>query len=107
MYPGQEKIIKEHYQKNPAELTKLRGPIFEDKVMNLIIEKSQVKVKTITKDELSKLIATKDKSITIEPYLFFLNSELSSCKFDFSNLETLFVSVNFSLHKFSNFKNFI
>ena len=52
MYPGQEKIIKEHYQKNPAELTKLRGPIFEDKVMNLIIEKSKVKVKTITKDEL-------------------------------------------------------
>ena len=49
MYPGQEKIIKEHYQKNPAELTKLRGPIFEDKVMNLIIEKSKVKVKTITK----------------------------------------------------------
>ena len=64
MYPGQEKIIKEHYQKNPAELTKLRGPIFEDKVMNLIIEKSQVKLKTITKDELSKLLATKDTKET-------------------------------------------
>ncbi len=64
MYPGQEKIIKEHYQKNPAELTKLRGPIFEDKVMNLIIEKSKAKVKTITKDELSKLLATKDTKET-------------------------------------------
>ena len=64
MYPGQEKIIKEHYQKNPAELTKLRGPIFEDKVMNLIIEKSQVKLKTITKDEFSKLLATKDTKKT-------------------------------------------
>ena len=64
MYPGQEKIIKEHYQKNPAELTKLRGPIFEDKVMNLIIEKSKVKVKTITKDELQKLLITKDTKET-------------------------------------------
>ena len=54
-----------------------------------------------------KLIAIKDKSITIELYLFFFNSELSSCKLDFSNLETFFVSVNFNLHKFSNFKNFI
>ena len=64
MYPGQEKVIKEHYQKNPAELTKLRGPIFEDKVMNLIIEKSNVKVKTITKDELQKLITSKDTKET-------------------------------------------
>ena len=64
MYPGQEKVIKEHYQKNPAELTKLRGPIFEDKVMNLIIEKSKVKVKTITKDELQKLLSAKDTKET-------------------------------------------
>ena len=64
MYPGQEKIIKEHYQKNPADLTKLLGPIFEDIEMNLIIEKSQVKLKTITKDEFSKLLATKDTKKT-------------------------------------------
>ena len=59
MYPGQEKVIKEYYQKNPVELTKLRGPLFEDKVMNLIIEKSKVKVKTMTKDELQKLLSIK------------------------------------------------
>tara|TARA_B100001287_G_scaffold115258_1_gene96927 strand:+ start:397 stop:1794 length:1398 start_codon:yes stop_codon:yes gene_type:complete len=63
-YPGQEKIIKEYYQKNPAELTKLRGPIFEDKVMNLIIEKSKVKVKTMTKDELQKLLSIKETKET-------------------------------------------
>jgi len=63
-YAGQEKIIKEYYQKNPAELTRLRGPIFEDKVMNLIIEKSKVKVKTITKDELQKLLSTKETKET-------------------------------------------
>ena len=32
--------------------------------MNLIIEKSKAKVKTITKDELSKLLATKDTKET-------------------------------------------
>ena len=60
MYPGQEKIIKEHYENNPAELTKLRGPIFEDKVMSLIIEKAKVKTKTVTKEELQKLLSKND-----------------------------------------------
>jgi len=64
MYPGQEKVIKEYYQKNPVELTKLRGPLFEDKVMNLIIEKSKVKVKTVTKEELQKLLTVKDNKET-------------------------------------------
>jgi len=59
MYPGQEKTIREYYQKNPAELTKLRGPIFEDKVMSLIKEKAKVKVKSVTKDELQKIMSPK------------------------------------------------
>ena len=57
MYPGQEKTIREYYQKNPSELTKLRGPIFEDKVMNLIKEKAKTKVKSITKDELQNIMS--------------------------------------------------
>ena len=56
MYPGQEKTIKEYYQKNPSELTKLRGPIFEDKVMNLIKEKAKTKVKLVTKEELQNIM---------------------------------------------------
>tara|TARA_B100000963_G_scaffold352003_1_gene364521 strand:- start:5185 stop:6582 length:1398 start_codon:yes stop_codon:yes gene_type:complete len=64
MYPGQEKIIREHYQQNPAELTKLRGPLFEEKVMKLIKEKAKVKSKTVTKDELQKLFSINgDKEI--------------------------------------------
>ena len=64
MYPGQEKIIKDFYQKNPVELAKLRGPLFEEKVMNLIIEKSKVNVKTVTKDELQKLLSVRDNKET-------------------------------------------
>ena len=59
MYPGQEKTIREYYQKNPAELTKLRGPLFEDKVLKLIEEKAKVNLKSVTKDELQKIISPK------------------------------------------------
>jgi len=61
MYPGQEKTIREYYQKNPSELTKLRGPIFEDKVMNLIQQKAKAKVKIVTKEELQKIIGSENK----------------------------------------------
>jgi len=72
MYPGQEKTIREYYQKNPSELTKLRGPIFEDKVMNLIKEKAKTKVKLITKEELQNIMSpnsdnkTKSKTKTVK-----------------------------------------
>ena len=59
MYPGQEKTIREYYQKNPSELTKLRGPIFEDKVMNLIKEKAKTKIKSITKEEFQNIMSSK------------------------------------------------
>ena len=61
MYPGQEKTIREYYQKNPAELAKLRGPLFEDKVMNLIQQKAKAKVKIVTKEELQKIIGSENK----------------------------------------------
>ena len=62
MYSGQEKVIREYYQKNPSELTKLRGPLFEDKVMNLIKEKAKAKIKTVTKDELQKIMRPDEKN---------------------------------------------
>ena len=72
IYPGQEKTIREYYQKNPSELTKLRGPIFEDKVMNLIKEKAKTKIKSITKEELQNIMSpkidnkTKSKTKTVK-----------------------------------------
>jgi len=56
MYPGQEKNIKEYYQKNPAELTKLKGPLFEEKVINFIKNKAKLKIKQIKKEDLEKLM---------------------------------------------------
>ena len=54
-YPGQEKNIRDFYQKNPAELTKLKGPIFEDKVIELIKSKGKIVTKVMSKDELLRL----------------------------------------------------
>jgi len=51
-YPGQEQQVIEFYQKNPQAIAQLRAPIYEEKVVDLIIEKSKVTDKKVTKDVL-------------------------------------------------------
>ncbi|RKQ71117.1 trigger factor [Litorimonas taeanensis] len=53
-YPGQEQQVIEFYQKNPQAIAQLRAPIYEEKVVDLIIEKSTVKDKKVDKEELFK-----------------------------------------------------
>jgi trigger factor len=60
-YPGQEKNIREFYQKNPAELMKLRGPVFEDKVIELITGKAKITKKVLSKEELLKIFNAADQ----------------------------------------------
>jgi len=61
-YPGQEKNIRDFYQKNPNELVKLRGPVFEDKVIDLIKSKAKIITKNLSKDELIKLFNKEEES---------------------------------------------
>ncbi len=51
-YPGQEQQVLEFYQKNPQAVAQLRAPIYEEKVVDLIIEKAKITDKTVKKDEL-------------------------------------------------------
>lgn len=51
-YPGQEKQVFEHYRNNPAALQGLRAPIFEEKVVDYILELADVTDKTVSKEEL-------------------------------------------------------
>lgn len=51
-YPGQEQQVLEFYQKNPQAIAQLRAPIFEEKVVDLIIEKAEMKDKKVKKDKL-------------------------------------------------------
>ena len=53
-YPGQEQQIYEFFQKNPDAVGSLRAPIFEEKVVDHILESADVTDKTVTKEELMK-----------------------------------------------------
>ena len=52
--PGREQEIWEHYRKNPEALAGLRAPIFEDKVIDYILELAKVTEKTVSRDQLYK-----------------------------------------------------
>lgn len=53
-FPGQERMVFEFYQKNPDALEQLRAPVFEDKVIDYILELAKVEEKTVTAEELMR-----------------------------------------------------
>lgn len=53
-YPGQEAQVFEFYQKNKNALDSLRAPIFEEKVVDYIIELADVSEKKVSLEELTK-----------------------------------------------------
>ena len=56
MMPGQERMVREFYQKNPSALASLRGNVYEEKIINLIKSKAKANKKDITKDEAEKIL---------------------------------------------------
>jgi len=54
MIPGQEQQIWDYYRNNPGALAALRAPIFEDKVVDFLLELAQVTDKQVSKEELFK-----------------------------------------------------
>jgi len=55
-FPGQEKQVYDYYRKNPQALIELRGPIFEQKVVDLIVSKAKVADKAVTREELQAMV---------------------------------------------------
>jgi trigger factor len=55
-YPGREKQVYEYYEKTPGALAELRAPIFEDKVIDFVIEQAKPTEKKVTRDELQKAV---------------------------------------------------
>jgi trigger factor len=51
-FPGQEQQVWEFYRKTPAAVAELRAPIFEDKVVDYLLELAKVTEKPVSKDEL-------------------------------------------------------
>jgi trigger factor len=59
-YPGQERQFLDFVQKNPQALQQIRAPLFEDKVVDFILELATVTEKPVSKDELQKAIEALD-----------------------------------------------
>ena len=60
--PGQQKQVLEYYQKNPSATATLRGALYEEKVINLIKEKSKKDKKTLSMKDAEKLIEEHHKA---------------------------------------------
>ncbi|HIM41824.1 MAG TPA: trigger factor [Rhodospirillales bacterium] len=53
-HPGREKEVMEHYKNNPEAMEELSAPLYEEKVVNFILEQASITEKTATKDGLIK-----------------------------------------------------
>lgn len=53
-FPGQERTVIEYFQKNPEAMAQLRAPIFEDKVIDFIVEMADVSERKVTMEELMR-----------------------------------------------------
>jgi trigger factor len=52
--PGREQEVWEFYRNNPDALASVRAPIFEDKVIDYIVELAKITDKTVSREELYK-----------------------------------------------------
>jgi len=52
--PGREQQVWDYYRNNPGALAALRAPLFEDKVVDFVLELADVTDKPVSRDELFK-----------------------------------------------------
>lgn len=55
-HPGQETKVIELFKTNPDALVQLRAPLYEDKVVNFILELAQLSERQVTADELQEAV---------------------------------------------------
>jgi trigger factor len=53
-FPGQERAVIDHFQKNPEAMANLRAPIFEEKVVDLILSQAHVTERKVSREELMR-----------------------------------------------------
>lgn len=51
-FPGREQEIWDYYRKNPSALASVRAPLFEEKVVDFILELAKVTEKQVSREEL-------------------------------------------------------
>ena len=53
-FPGQEQQVWEYYRKNPQAVAGLRAPIYEEKVVDFLLELAKVTDKKVSREDLLK-----------------------------------------------------
>ena len=66
-YPGQEQQIIDFYKKNPDAIRNLTAPIYEDKVVDFVLEKVTLKDKKVSRKDLFGAEATQEKPKETKP----------------------------------------
>ncbi|WP_421950321.1 trigger factor [Pelagibacterium sp.] len=65
-FPGQEQQVYDYYRKNPNALAGLRAPIFENKVVDFVVELADVKDKKTSREDLVKLVREGEDGFDID-----------------------------------------
>jgi trigger factor len=65
-FPGQEQQVYDYYRKNPQALAGLRAPVFENKVVDFVAELATQTDKTMTREDLAKIIQDEGEEVPEE-----------------------------------------
>ena len=75
MMPGQEKMVKDYYEKNPSALENIRGSIYEEKIIHEIKLKGKVNKKEITKEQAEKILKDQNEKNLKEQAKLYSHNE--------------------------------
>ena len=75
MMPGQEKIVKDYYEKNPSALENIRGSIYEEKIIHEIKLKGKLNKKEITKEQAEKILKDQNEKNLKEQAKLYSHNE--------------------------------
>lgn len=62
-YPGQETKVIEYYQNNPDALAQLRAPLYEDKVVDYIIDSASVTDRHVSPEQFAEELKQQDNAV--------------------------------------------
>ncbi|MCS6762032.1 MAG: trigger factor [Candidatus Devosia symbiotica] len=65
-FQGQEQQVYDYYRQNPQALAGLRAPVFENKVVDFVIEQGKITEKKMTREALAKLIQADEDEVPEE-----------------------------------------
>jgi trigger factor len=61
-YPGQEREVQKYFAENAVAAAQLRAPLFEEKVVDFLLEKASITDRAVTRAELEAAIESEDET---------------------------------------------